>query len=234
MNPNETPDSYGANMWISLGDVLEADERLTEFLGVEEVTAGLVATAIERKGIYVFDRFGRYMPATEEDKAWALDLVADYYDWCRDPETERRTNPSSPVEQSAGFWYGEYGRLGWATKALPDFKSIHQSVVEPPIARPVNFRKGKAPDAFVAALIKLLVRITKEYPSLDVNAMPGTKADLHELAYEWDADLRCKLSTFDDYIGPFCQFKKGRPSKEAPNFYLQLLEKEINQGKTNH
>jgi hypothetical protein len=227
MNPNETPDSYGANMWISLGDVLEADERLTEFLGVEKVTVAMVATAIEQKGINAFDRFDRYVPASKEVKAWALDLVAKYYDWLRDPESDRRTDPRSPVEQSADVWCDEYGRLGWAAKELPDFNAIQQSSVESPIVPLVNIRKGKAPASFIAALIKLLVDITKKYPSLDVTAMPGTKADLHELANKLDADLRCKLSTFDDYIGPFCQFKKGRPSKESPNFYLQLFAEEI-------
>lgn len=224
MNSNAKPDAMGANLWISLGDVLEADERLAEFLGVEEVTAALIAAVVEKEGIFHFDRFGRCVPANENDKTQALDLVAYHYDWCRAPESDRQNDPRSPVEQSADNYPNEYARFGWATKVLPNFKGIHQSLVESQAVGPIRDKKRKAPDAFVAALIRLLVEIAKKDPALDVDAMPGTKADFLQLASKFDEKLDCPLGTFDTYIEFLCKFNRGARSgtyyrKHFPEFF---------------
>ena len=220
MNPNEVPDSMGANLWISLGSLLDADERLTEYLGVEDVTAALIATAIEKEGIYHFDRFGRYMFANGDDKAQALDLVAYHYDWCRAPESDGRNDPRSPVEQSADSYPDPYGRLGWATDVLPNFKEIQQTLVESPVVRSVRDKKRKAPDAFVSALIRLLVEIAKKDPTLNVDKMPGIKTDFLELASKFDEKLDFPISTFDTYIESLCKFNRGA---RTTTYYQKLF-----------
>ena len=71
--------------------------------------------------------------------------------------------------------------------------------------------KRKAPDAFVAALIRLLVEISRQAAlsgkTFDVRAMPGQKADFYKLVARFDADLRCNSAdTFSTYLKGLCQF----------------------------
>ena len=84
--------------------------------------------------------------------------------------------------------------------------------------------KRKAPDAFVAALIRLLVdiavRAAKNDMPFDVTAMPGTKQNLQELAEKIDPEFKHTPKTFDDYLAGLCQFKQGAKSTD---FYIKLF-----------
>lgn len=84
--------------------------------------------------------------------------------------------------------------------------------------------KRKAPDAFVAALIRLLVEVAKRAEKhemqFDVSAMPGTKADLHSIAYKFDPAFDNTLKTFDDYLFKLCQFEQGAKKSD---FYKILF-----------
>lgn len=88
--------------------------------------------------------------------------------------------------------------------------------------------KRKAPDAFVAALIRLLVEIAwragaKGLP-FDVSQMPGKKEDLLAVAKKFDGKVFQKsLSTFDTYISGLCQFGQGAVHS---SFYADLFKED--------
>ena len=85
---------------------------------------------------------------------------------------------------------------------------------------------SKAPNSFVSSLIQLLVEISRRaasaVPPVPFNTleMPGVKADLKELAEEFDVELKHPLSTFDTYIAGLIKFKSGAQPTE---FYRQLF-----------
>jgi hypothetical protein len=84
--------------------------------------------------------------------------------------------------------------------------------------------KRKAPDVFIAALIRLLVEISKRAAKkgmpFDPDAMPGTKADFRELAIKFDDRLDKGGRTFDDYLAGLVRFKLG--ARQMP-FYQDLF-----------
>ncbi len=206
-------------------DIPDAEDNQFWTLGelIEKVSVATLASAIEQDGIYTWDRFGRFGLADKEGKAEALHLLAMHYQWESAPSGDRSTSDHdhrSPMEQWGCSWDNAYSHFGWAAKVAPDFDKILHTQPEVPTIHGVKIKR-KAPDTFVVALTKLLVDIAKKDPTLDITQMPGVKADLHALAVKRDADLRCELSTFDTYIGPFCQFKRGaRPS----GYYRKLFE----------
>lgn len=91
--------------------------------------------------------------------------------------------------------------------------------------------KRKAPDKFVAALLRLFVEIAKRASKQDmpfeVNALPGTKEDLWQLAIKYHPDLDKELRTFDDYLSGLCQFPQGRPTGKN-DFYSNLFPELFN------
>jgi len=177
-----------------------------------------LATAIEKDGVYTWDRFGRFGKASDEDKALALDLLEAQYKWASDPEADRREDPRSPMDQCEGDWTNPFERFGWAAEVEPDFKNICQTQVEDVPKKDLRVKR-KAPDAFVGAFARLLVEIAKRDPDINIDEMPGIKADLLAVAIKFDG-LEHPLSTFDSYIEGLCKFKRGgRPSK----YYMQLF-----------
>ena len=91
--------------------------------------------------------------------------------------------------------------------------------------------KRKAPDKFVAALLRLFVEIAKRASkqdiSFEVNALPGTKEDLRQLAIKYDSELDKELRTFDDYLSGLCRFPQGRPTGKN-DFYSNLFPELFN------
>lgn len=87
--------------------------------------------------------------------------------------------------------------------------------------------KRKAPDIFVAEMIRLFIEIakrtTKSDLSFDPSEMPGTKEEFRQLAEKYSAKLEMKPRTFDDYLFSLCKFKQGRPAVGATNFYANLF-----------
>lgn len=86
--------------------------------------------------------------------------------------------------------------------------------------------KRKAPDKFVAGMIKLLVEISyrlqkEKNKRLDVAKMPGLKKDLFPVAKKFNLDLEVAYPTFDTYLSGLCQFTKGR--KDSSDFYKDLF-----------
>lgn len=194
----------------------EADNpfrALSEFITIEKVSVATLATAIENHGIYTWDRFGRYKKMmTGEYVDRALKLLADHRKWERDPDIEFLEDPRSPLQQYEGDWDNPYDHFGWAAEVVPDFESIHSQQLEAP---PGNVFKPsyKASAEFVDALIKLLVELGKRDHSLNTGKMPGIKTDFYALAIKFTG-LDHPLSTFNDYIKPFCKFGRGSKSSE--------------------
>jgi len=84
--------------------------------------------------------------------------------------------------------------------------------------------KRKAPDIFIAALIRLIAEISKRSAQkgipFDVNEMPGIKADFRELAIKFDSRFNKAPSTFDDYLAGLLRFKQGA---QETDFYQELF-----------
>lgn len=88
----------------------------------------LLATAIDKAGIYVIDQYGGISPATDDDKADmysksnALKLLSDVY--------AEQQNPSEQFSWNAERWDTETHPLslfGWPSTHLPDFKNFASS-----------------------------------------------------------------------------------------------------------
>ena len=100
---------YPHNLWLSLHDLL---------CGKHQLSAGVLASSIEKEGIQTYDRFGRRISANGESpeslrvKEHALDLLAQHYD-----------NLDS-LEYEKNFWRHEGHSLelfGWPEDEAPDF-----------------------------------------------------------------------------------------------------------------
>lgn len=120
--PNESN-----NPWVTLAELLKS--------GVSEA---VLATAIEKGGVYVYDRFGRRVVAKDDgpepniSKQRALDLLADHYEYL--------TNTQIPDElASDNLFYDEpdFYKFGWPRDETPDLTNIE---IEPV---PTLVKKGK-------------------------------------------------------------------------------------------
>lgn len=216
-NERAIPTDDDGRPFITLGQLIWKD-----------IPISMLATAIEKDGIYTWDRFGRYGMAGDVNKAFVLDLLAKQYKWSMDPYVGRLKDPRSPLEQhenppnnsdNAEDWVNPFDEFGWTENELPDFDNIHQPQIEKGL-KPINIRKRKAPDAFVAAFVRLLVEIAKLDPNINIEKMPGTKPDLLAVASKFDAQLDHTLTTFDSYIGGLCKFKHGARSSD---YYKKLF-----------
>jgi hypothetical protein len=106
----EIPDDEG-NPFLDLGGLLG------------KVSVAMLASAIEKCGIYTWDRFGRYGLADEAGNIEALHLLEIHYEWESTPPQER-PDPRSPMDQWGCHSDNAYGHFGWATKVLPDFDNM--------------------------------------------------------------------------------------------------------------
>ena len=105
-----------ASGWISL------------LLCVETYKANILATAIERDGIFVIDRFNRRVPVTDSldsdpcSKKYALNLIASV--------AEEERNPGPIPEWDHERWELEdhpLQRFGWPEESLPDLEALNNS-----------------------------------------------------------------------------------------------------------
>lgn len=90
--------------------------------------------------------------------------------------------------------------------------------------REYDVPKRKAPDKFVAALIRLLTEVAKRAArgrqEFEVFAMPGRKKDFLAVAEKFDDALEVSYATFDTYLSGLCQFRQGAPETD---FYAKLF-----------
>ena len=200
----------------------------------QNISIPTLATAIEKEGINTYDRFGRLAKACDTDRSYILELLADQYKYETDFRTYVKSNgtPLSPLErfeeppqdaEEAEDWDNPFEQFGWSADAPPDFNNIRQSQIEAEPKKVGNVRR-KAPDAFVAAFVRLLVEIAKRDPAINIDEMPGIKKDLLAVASKFDAKLDCPESTFDSYIEGLCKFKRGsRPSKYYEDLFPEYF-----------
>jgi hypothetical protein len=204
---------------------------LTQLLEKYKVSIQALTLAIRKRGIYTLDQVDLPVMADEDDLKIAIELLAAQYLYENDRFTYMLRNDGlalSPLElaqerpRSVGYLDDRgytFDLLGWPKDLLPDFDNIEQleaEVDEQPVAK----AKRKAPDAFVAALVRLLVEIAKRDPKINVDAMPGIKKDLYAVAIKFDAELECTEMTFDTYIEGFCKFKRG---SRRGSYYEELF-----------
>lgn len=82
----------------------------------------------------------------------------------------------------------------------------------------------KAPVAFVAAFVRLLVdiakRATEKTEPFNVDEMPGQREDLKELSSKFGLFPDCAQSTFNTYIKGLCKFLPGHKNT---TFYSDLF-----------
>lgn len=198
----------------------------------QDISIPTLVTAIEKEGIYTIDRFGRLVKACDTNHVFVLNLLAKQYKWTIDPCVERFTDPRSPLEKyeeppntpdDAEDWENPFDQFGWSADVLPNFENIFQSQIE---AEPksLNMAKRKAPDAFVAGFVRLLVEIAKRDPAINIDEMPGIKKDLLAVARKFNDILDRPESTFDSYIEGLCKFKKGsRTGKYYEEFFPEYF-----------
>ncbi len=202
------------NPFVSLGDLLS-----------KKVSVATLATAIEKHGIYTWDRFGRFGKIEKENAATAAATAFDYLARVVEWEDEHAGDAPGihPAEQhpldATNGMSTPFCTFGWAKEVLPDLDTIKHAQTEAP-QKPGVAVKRKAPDKFVAALVRLLVEIAKRDPKIDIDAMPGTKADFLALAQKQDAELDRPLATFDTYIESLCKF---RPGSRTGDYYQKLF-----------
>lgn len=110
-------------------------------------------------------------------------------------------------------------------QGIPPYDGLADPDYQPP--------KRKAPDAFVAALIRLLAETAKRAGAkglkFDVSEMPGQKEDLLAVAKKFDGkNFNKSLSTFDTYISGLCRFGQGAGHS---SFYAELFKDDANPSK---
>jgi hypothetical protein len=189
-----------------------------------------LVTAIEKSGIYTIDRFDLYVHANDEGKARAVDLLAKEYEWRKDHWSEWQDPEAECMDMSPldyGYankrsgdptdTYNPYDDYGWPESSLPNFKIDEGAQGALP-----GKVKRRAPDTFVAAFVRLLVEIAKRDSTINIDEMPGTKADLHAVAIKFNDRLDCSVATFDTYIEGLCKFKRGSKSGD---YYKDLFPK---------
>jgi len=182
----------------------------------EGIPVRKLANAIERYGIYTLDRFGRLFNIyVGDDVERALSLLEKQHKWEMDPGSPIRSDRQPPLELRSGEYDDPYEDFGWPANLLPNFDNTYQIQPEGTLVEKVS---RKAPDAFMAALVRLAVRLASRDPDINIEELPGTKADLQRMADEFDDDLKCKPSTFWTYIKPFFKFK---PGSRRTNYYRE-------------
>ncbi len=119
-------------------------------------TEGTLATAIEKNGIYTWDRFGRFGLADEAGKVEALGLLAAQYAW----KQELYSRGQSPLEQCEGP-DSVFERYGWKTKVCPDFNVIRlgQSEREP--------RQSKSGETNSRNTLLVIIAALCDYSAID-------------------------------------------------------------------
>ena len=114
--------TYNNIPWMSLADIL---------LEQKPIDVAPLATAIEKKGIYTWDRFGRMIMATKGDgndsysQMYALDLLALVYKSYTEATEARDSGDGGEamfgLDQFIEDYDGPLVRFGWPSDECPNF-----------------------------------------------------------------------------------------------------------------
>lgn len=130
---------------------------------LRENSVGDVATAIEKLGCYGDDRFGRFMPLGDQEKANVLDVLAQlhehYLDWLYIPPRPDPFVDSSPIDERCDHpnWSDPLWRYGWPSDARPEFSSSPSAVADAQSAKPVAARAETTYLNIIGALLELVL-----------------------------------------------------------------------------
>lgn len=197
---SEVPDNY-----------IEADKTFCSLgsLILQGLSVGVLASAIERVGVYGWDRFGRTSKAEEERMSKAFDALAFLL-----------TDPHSDIPTSSTYcgdfrelqillednWDHTLNLYGWPVSVCPDFEKIKNESLN---VQPSHKRKGSERRNNQHEVICDLISALK----LDSMQLPlGSKAKLHDVCllnpslfttssfdHAWKAGLDAKLFRLADH-----------------------------------
>lgn len=101
-----------------------------------EVSIGLLATVIEQKGIYTWDRFGRFGKAQKGAENDILDLLARIHQYEYDDDG-CVGHYQHPLDEAAPLPWDPFSLFGWPITEKPDFEELaKQSIMEIPYPKP--------------------------------------------------------------------------------------------------
>lgn len=117
-NPH-IPNEEDGNPFLSLGSLLDTH-------GKRIVSVGKLATAIEKHGIYGWDRYGRFKHFAADTVAAgeALDLLALVHGYESRDEPNFQHQVPHPLDATAGGSDDPFLRFGWASCVAPDFDAL--------------------------------------------------------------------------------------------------------------
>lgn len=107
------PDDYDGNPFLAIDKILEG-----------RVSIGVMATAIERHGVYTWDRFGRFGLAGDKAKARALDALATLYSYSYFYLIRQISDDPDYMEKEKDVAMATLQRFGWYSDRCPDFEAI--------------------------------------------------------------------------------------------------------------
>lgn len=105
---------------------------LDHLIRVEGIHEGVLATAIEKVGVFGYDRYGRFNRYGHESLPGkrALDALAAQFESCQFPGDEQAID--------SGEWAETFCRFGWPIDQRPDFDSLSRSDLKAPPRRVVH------------------------------------------------------------------------------------------------
>lgn len=144
---------YEGNPWLPLADLLKMKTPVAK-----------LATAIEKDGIQTYDRFGRRIAATDEDaevevsKAYALDLLAGYYNFAQNQHLYPPTNTEDWIESDSPLL-----NFGWPADEAPDFDKIEAEEVPRPPKPPLRDMDGPVALVRRRTYLIIIASLCKKY-----------------------------------------------------------------------
>lgn len=135
------------------------------------IDPSVIATAIEKLGVYCWDRFGRIVKADSEAQGRALDALADYVDWERrqwdtwEPPDDEYFAELGPQSRYLPPMKDYLNSFGWWGNELPDMRAIAQTVFYSGAALP----RKSAETRRIDTLLVLIAALAKE-AGIDLSA----------------------------------------------------------------
>lgn len=187
-------------------------KALWHLIGREKIAIGILATAIEEKGVQGWDRFGRFKtfkadssdPEIAEKYNKVLDTLAEQHEWDQDPQPDYDSR--SPMEEADAFPdLANWLNFGWLENDLPNFSEFSSESASQPAApqKPSNVNnKGEHHSMrLIAALLEVIDG--KAFG----NKHPDWKS-AQDLAKELEAIYQTRIGTADSLVKKFSAARK--------------------------
>jgi hypothetical protein len=175
----------GQNSWMDNPDHQEpqSPDYLSLGKAFKQASPGAIATAIEKTGIFGWDRFGRWRQFKPDSKeaGRALDAIADVYDYESDPERSIR-DEEHPLDAGAMYPGYLWELFGWPIGSVPEFVEDTPSRVPQTPARTAGETRRK--QSYLKVIDALLSHIKLSADHRDTTGKVTRMVDLrgHELS----------------------------------------------------